>query len=166
MPSCRPDLIPEVLYRVMNMRPTKILDIGVGYGKWGILCDEYLRYWCNIEPEIDGVEAFENYRSPAYGVYRSVFSCDIITLLDCDIIEGYDLVLMVDVIEHLDRESGRLLLDKSQHYIVATPGYSSLQGEVFGNKYERHVSEWTESDFDNSKLVKNIFGKNHVIGWK
>ena len=59
MPSCRPDVIPELVYKVMEMCPETILDIGVGYGKWGALCIEYLKYWKNITPVVDGVEVFE-----------------------------------------------------------------------------------------------------------
>lgn len=166
MPSCRPDLIPAVVYRVMDMKPQSILDVGIGHGKWGILCDEYLRYWCNIQPHIDGVEAFRGYTSPAHSIYKKIFYCDVVNLFDEDMLESYDLVLAIDVIEHLSKENGRMLLDSSKHYIVATPGYPSPQGAVFGNEYERHVSEWKPSDFEHCTSVKNIFGREHLVGWK
>ena len=165
MPSCRPDIIPAVLYRVMEMKPSTILDIGAGHGKWGVLCTEYLRYWCDIIPEVDGVEVFSEYAPGAHSAYRKMFYENIMDKLD--IVEDYDLVLIIDVIEHLSREEGRQLLDKvKKHYIVSTPSYWSAQGASFGNIHETHVSRWTEDDFANSTLVGDATGRYHILGWQ
>lgn len=165
MPSCRPDVISGVLYKVMDMAPRTILDVGVGYGKWGVLCTEYLTYWKNITPVVDGVEVFEKYKSPAHGVYREVFYTSVMDVLDK--VGEYDLVLIVDVIEHLDREDGLKLLEAVKgHYIVSTPGYWSPQVASFGNIHERHVSQWKREDFVSSCVVPDQVGRNHILGWK
>ena len=161
MPSCRPEVIPSIVYKVMEMRPQTILDVGAGNGKW-VLCDEYLKYWCNVQPEIDGVEVFGDYESPAYSVYREVFNCNVMDLVKNDKIEEYDLVLIVDVIEHLTKEEGMLLLSKCNKYIVSTPNYWLPQGAEFDNEHERHISKWETSDFEQAQVVS---GK-YIMGWK
>jgi len=164
MPSCRPDVIPAVLYKLIEMSPKTILDVGAGHGKWGVLCGEYLKYWKNIEPVIDGVEAFEKYKSPVHGVYRQVFYRDVTEIMH--IVGNYDLVLAIDVIEHLSRDDGLKLLDVAKSYLVSTPGYWSPQGACFGNEHETHISKWSTDDFVNSQLIVDQVGRNHILGWK
>jgi len=165
MPSCRPDLIPDVLYAVMELEPRTILDVGAGAGKWGVLCREYLRYWKNRDVEVDGIEPHEAYRCPAHDCYRVMSTLDVRDVLG--IVKNYDLVLMIDVIEHLPRDDGeRLLGAVTGHYIVTTPNYWSGQGVAFGNEYERHVSRWTLGDFTNARLIKDRVGRTHIFGWR
>ena len=166
MPSCRPDVISGVLYKVMDIKPGTILDVGVGHGKWSILCDEYLRYWTNLVPKIDGVEIFENYKSPAYGVYNEIFNCDVMSLVEKEKIQNYDMVLIIDVIEHLSKENGFKLLEKCNKYIVSTPNYWLPQGSSFGNDHEKHISKWDGQDFENHTIVQNVVGGEHILGWK
>jgi len=166
VPSCRPEVIPSVLYQLMELKPGTILDVGAGHGKWGVLCDEYLRYWSNIVPQIDAVEVHGAYESHAYGVYREVFQCDVMSMVGRGLLGKYDLVLLVDVIEHLSKEGGMRLLGECKGYLVSTPNYWSEQGACFGNEHERHVSQWTGSDFANHSITKGTVGGDHVLGWK
>ena len=166
MPSCRPDVIPEIIYKIMEMKPKTVLDVGAGHGKWGCLIAEYCKYWLNYLPVIDAIEFFESYKSPAYGFYRTVWQgsnvMDLLGLMD-----RYDLVLIIDVIEHLDRWEGKKLLASiKNHYIVSTPGYWSPQTAMFGNERERHVSRWALEDFENSRTVVAQDGRSHILGWK
>jgi len=165
MPSCRPDVIPELVYKVMEMCPETILDIGVGYGKWGALCIEYLKYWKNITPVVDGVEVFEDYKSPLHAVYDKIYYSNVMEVLP--IFERYDLILLVDVIEHLSREDGlKLLGSVKKHYLVSTPAYWSGQQASHGNKHEEHLSQWTPVDFENSVMITSREGRRHIMGWK
>ena len=41
MPSSRPNTIPTVIHLVRQIKPKSILDVGVGFGKWGHLFREY-----------------------------------------------------------------------------------------------------------------------------
>lgn len=166
MPSCRPDIIPNVIYKLMEMKPKTILEVGIGFGKWGVLCKEYLKFWCNYEPVIDGVEAFSEYKSGAHNVYRTVFYSDIISVAENLKIGDYDLLLMIDVIEHLKKEDGANLLSMASNYLVSTPAYWAEQGAVFGNEYERHVSKWAFQDFAHSQLIKGESGRSFIMGWK
>ena len=55
---------------------------------------------------------------------------------------GYDLVLLLDVLEHFDKEEGRFLLDdllsKNTGILISTPKHPSAQKDAFGNIYETH----------------------------
>jgi len=165
VPSCRPEVLSDVIYKVMEMGPQTILDVGMGYGKWGVLCIEYLKYWKGITPLVDGVEVFEGYKSPVHKIYRNVFYLDVMRLLPR--LGEYDLVLLVDVIEHLSRENGLKLLDAvKKHYIVSTPAYWSGQGACCGNEHEAHISRWWQADFENSSVIFGREGRKHILGWK
>lgn len=165
MPSCRPEVIPAIVYKAMTFKPKTILDVGAGCGKWGCLLYEYLRYWCDMEPEIDAVEPFAAYKTPAWGFYRNVYEQDVLDVMG--LLDKYDLVLMIDVIEHLEREKGEQVLNAvAKHYLVSTPAYWSPQGASFGNERERHVSRWYPADFYDAKIVQGGGGRNFIIGWK
>ena len=41
MPSSRPNTIPTVVHLLRQLKPQSILDVGVGFGKWGHLFREY-----------------------------------------------------------------------------------------------------------------------------
>lgn len=156
MPSSRYDLIPLVLNIVTNYKPASILDIGVGYGKYGCLFREYLDVWDLNGPygehklRLYGVEAFEKYDNPIWQVYDKIFTKDVLTILPIlNQLGKFDLLFMGDVIEHLTKEEGKkvlssLLYDK---LIIITPKIVTDQGIVYSNLYETHKSHWTIEDF-------------------
>lgn len=161
MPSCRPEVIPEIVYRVMSMKPKTILDVGAGCGKWGVLCNEYLRYWCDTIPIIDGIEVFRGYESPVHSIYGEIIYDNVMNQLDR--VGKYELVLAVDIIEHLTREDGLKFMGAIKgRYIISTPNYWNPQGPCFGNVHETHVSRWQPEDFENRTVVN---GK-YIVGWR
>jgi hypothetical protein len=97
---------------------------------------------------IDGIEAFD-YESPLHGwVYDSITRADVLDVATG--ISGYELVIMSDVIEHI--EKGRALdllaqlLATNRNVLVSTPT-TFFEQEIAGNPYERHVSKWALADF-------------------
>jgi Methyltransferase domain len=136
------------------MRPRRVLDIGVGYGKWGLLVREALDFidgrfqrdeW---KVTIDGIDA-HRYDSPLLDwVYDDVRICDVLDVADK--LAGYDLVLMGDVIEHFEKEDGMrlltVLLAHNRNVLLTTPLFYFDQ-EMEDNPYERHRSHWTMADF-------------------
>ena len=139
---------------IVYLKPTSVLDIGVGFGKYGVLCREYLELWdgrgnySEFLRRIDGVEAFKKYITPLHKfVYNRLYDDDIMNIID-KIDFRYDLVLLIDVLEHFNIEQGNLLLSKilqnNKGVIVSTPKKVSNQKDVFDNKYETHKSQWTK----------------------
>jgi hypothetical protein len=65
-------------------------------------------------------------------------------------LERYDLVLMIDVVEHLPKSDVLLLLKhflaQGSACLIATPRHF-FQQELFESHWERHCSHWTAKDF-------------------
>lgn len=158
MPTSWYQAIPNILSTVKKLNPKSILDIGVGFGKYGLLFRDLLeipfeRYskdsW---QVKIDGVEAFETYRNPIYDfAYDSIYFGNILTLIDT--LPCYDCITLIDVIEHFTKEDGLRLIEKliahcNKGVIISTPFYPDKQDEYLGNKFEQHQSVWSIVDFE------------------
>jgi len=144
--------------------PSSVLDIGVGFGKYGVLLRDHLdirkrRYnkseW---QVKIDGVEIWEPYRTPLHDhVYNTVFYKDIRELLPS--LGVYDLVVMADVIEHLEKKEGLHILRKlfNEHcktaMSVSYPPVMGREGAHWENPHETHKCIWTPKDFESFKNV-------------
>ena len=83
MPTSSPYTILPMIQYMQKVKPSSILDVGSGAGKWGILAREYLEiHQKRILPDqwtikIDAVEMWEHYLAyPAYlGSLRPYLSC-------------------------------------------------------------------------------------------
>ena len=138
-----------------RLRPSSVLEIGPGFGKWGFLTREMLDWsdgrltrdrWT---ARIDAVEAHP-YETPLYEwVYDDVRIADVLDVADD--LHDYDLVLMSDVIEHIDKRAAQQLLRqltaRNRNLLVSTP-LDFFEQHVEENPHEDHVSHWTSSDFD------------------
>lgn len=155
MPVSSYDHLSEVMYAITRIKPTTVLDIGIGFGKWGILCREGLeathgRFQKNEwQVRIDGIEVFEQYRNPLWElVYDRVLIGDILQLVDE--LPSYDLILLCDVIEHFEKEVGYDLLlrliKKGKAVIISSPRGFMPQNEAWGNEREEHKSGWGKND--------------------
>jgi hypothetical protein len=162
MPSSRPISIPTVIHLVRQLKPKSILDVGIGFGKWGHLFREYTDILeCENDParyerknwqvRIDGIEGY-----PAYvtDMHRFIYN-DIHIGNASDLIPNlpaYDLIFMGDIIEHLEKETGLQLLKHAlekarKAVIISTPRYETYQEDLCGNELERHRSFWQVRDF-------------------
>ncbi len=138
----------------MQLNPQSVLDIGCGFGKYGMLMREYLEYWgaeasLNWKHKIDAVEAFESYITPIHHyVYNSIYQHDALEILDK--LKDYDLVLLIDVLEHFDKSEGKalteFLISYNKGVLISTPKQWNRQDAVFGNEYEIHKTVWTEQE--------------------
>ena len=157
MPSSHPYQLNEILELIIETHPGKLLDIGIGFGKYGFLAREYLELW---EPgaaygshkhQIDGIEAFEAYLTPLHRlVYDRIFTGDAREVLPV-LTDRYDLILMIDVFEHFTREDGLKILQEcrrcGRNILISVPRILSVQEEVYGNPYETHRYNWKRKDF-------------------
>lgn len=155
MPSSQHYHISKIMDNIIALKPKSILDIGTGFGKYGVLCREYLELWDGRQKyeftrRIDGVEVFGKYITPLHKfVYNNIFSEDIIELID-RLDFKYELVLLIDVLEHFNKDQGKWLLEtilsKSTGILVSTPKNPSPQKDAFDNIYETHRSKWTKDE--------------------
>jgi hypothetical protein len=157
MPSSRPSLISPVIELIRKINPSSILEVGVGFGKWGFLFREYLDIW-NMRyrreewrVRIDGIEVFDYYITDIQRrVYDNIYLKSAEDVID-ELID-YDLIFLGDVIEHFEKQSGVEFLRKcwsksKKAIVITTPVNPSPQGVVFDNPYEKHRSFWQYEDF-------------------
>lgn len=143
---------------VRRVNPRSILDIGVGFGKYGVIFREYLdilagRYdkadWIT---RIDGVEIHKPYLTELHEyIYDNIYQTDI---WGFDWPQDYDLVFMGDIIEHFSRSSGIDLLDtlRTNLVLISTPtGVDRKASSYPGNKHEEHKHIWTMDEFHRLK---------------
>jgi len=144
--------------------------VGIGFGAKGMLFREFSDIWHNGFTKdkwrtiIDGVEIFADYITDLQrAIYDNIYIGDIMAIVDT--LGSYDLVYAGDIIEHLKREDGLTLVEKlkgkAKTLIIATPKLVYPQGEVWGNPYEAHKSQWEVQDFTGAKILQ--FGNILVV---
>lgn len=163
MPTSWYQAIPHILEMVQSENPSSILDIGVGFGKYGLLLRDMLelpfeRYhkqqW---KLKLDGVEVFSEYKNPIHDyIYDQIYYNNIIDIVDK--LSHYDVILMIDILEHFNKEEGLSLIAKllkrtKKCLIVSTPLYPADIKAYLGNEYDQHKSRWWELDFVNFDVV-------------
>ncbi|MGC4378833.1 glycosyltransferase [Fictibacillus sp. Mic-4] len=156
MPTSWYQAVSQLIDLVVQDNPQSILDVGVGFGKYGVLLREALdipheRYskeqW---QVKIDGVEGFSGYQNPIHSyVYNQMYYGNIVNLIDQ--LGKYDTILLIDVLEHFQKDEGlRLIASLLEHanksLIISTPIYPGEQKEYIGNQLEEHKSRWSIVD--------------------
>ena len=110
-----------------------ILDVGPGYGTYGIL----------LKPEfknIDAVEIWEPYikQFNLDKIYNKVYLGDILTFD----FSNYDYLIIGDVLEHIGlldaQDLVKRISDENKKCLIAVP-YMYPQGSHEGNVYETHL---------------------------
>ncbi|NMC32939.1 MAG: glycosyltransferase [Veillonellaceae bacterium] len=157
MPTSWYQAIPPILDQIQIEKPASVLDVGVGFGKYGLLLRDVLdipfeRYhkkqW---QVKIDGIEAYEQYNNPLHDfVYDHVYYGNAMEIIDQ--LPIYDCILFIDVLEHFSKDDGhafikKLLAHTKKSLLISTPLYPAEQAEYLGNHYERHISQWSPIDF-------------------
>jgi hypothetical protein len=156
MPTSDFNQIGRVLGFCVRLKPRSVLDVGMGFGKYGVLLREYLEvqegrfnkeHW---RVTIAGIEVFPAYENPIWHVAYDWFKVGDANALVPEL-PPFDLILLVDVIEHFEKDRGRALLnacmEKGKFVLVATPDPLGAQGEAFGNPAEKHRAQWNPVDF-------------------
>lgn len=150
MPSSYAENVPAVVALMRAAlqvvgHPPAVLDVGPGMGKYGVLAREHLN-----PALLDALEVWEDYRSrfPWTGLlYDHLLVGDMRSFRSW---AAYDLVLLIDVIEHVPLQEGIEVLhriaDAGAMALVSTPRHYP-QGPELGNPHEAHLSEWTASSF-------------------
>jgi hypothetical protein len=164
---------------VKKLNPKSILDIGVGFGRWGILFREFLEVWGDRNYSgkwnrlIDGVEIFPGYIKPYHNYfYDNIFIENALDFLRRTEAK-YELINCGDVVEHFEKTEAfeliELCLAKSKYVLINVPeGSNWEQGAINNNEYERHRSTWHKTDFNKFEnvLIKefnDIELRNYIV---
>ncbi len=158
----------ELMYA---LQPRSVLDIGVGFGRWGILarqiCDSAGTDPGGRRVRILGVEAFPKLIQP----YHSAFYDEVVIGDALDYLRGtperFDLAVLGDVLEHFPRDQAEEVLQlartKACYTMLGVPlGTDWEQGEMYGNPYERHRSSWRHGDFRRLGPACHRFFADHI----
>ena len=158
MPSSNLVVAPAVLHYVWEVRPAdrpiRVLDVGPGWGKYGVLVREY------VDPaaEVRAVEAWDPYVTARLrAIYDDVVTADVTDAVTrpesgtgrtvLRLLEWADVVLAVDVLEHMPKADGLAVIDLVPgHLVFSTPRDFFDTGPGLPPS-EAHVSHWTPDDF-------------------
>jgi len=165
MPTSDPHNISPILSVMRGLEPKRILDVGCGFGKYGVLLREYFDIWQErLDPaqwqlHLEGIEAFERYHNPIHDyVYNKVHFGEAQGVVGG--LGKFDVVLIADVIEHLEEaEAVALTRDCLAHapvLIVSTPREFYPQGDLCDNQYEVHRNTFTRAHFPPGAHVRTI----------
>ena len=157
MPSSHFYQITGIVEIITAVDPQKLLDIGIGFGKYGFLAREYLELWDgrqkynDFKRIIDGIEVFPEYIKPIQkNIYNNIFTGNAIDIVS-QLILDYNLTLFVDCLEHFSYADGMKVLEtlekKSDNILISVPLFMSHQKDAFGNEFETHKYQWTKKDF-------------------
>jgi len=157
MPISSHAVIPFILEETLKRKPQSVLDIGIGNGMYGALIYNYATTLMPWIPVIKGIEAWPEYRNPMWELYHEVI------IKDVNLVEfapgTFDVIIMADVIEHMDEAVGQALIAKIKTWLspsgillVSTPGIFIKQGPYKGNKYEVHKSLWNNGQAEKAGL--------------
>ena len=176
MPASHYRKINAIMRRVEEVEDVKsILDIGIGFGKYGVILRERFdvrlkRYddsdWITI---IDGVEIYSDYITPIHTyVYDTIYLGDIFELVGN--LKRYEIFLMIDCLEHLSKWKGMKIVKElfslcNKLLIFSFPCiFQGDEGYDWPNVRERHRCLWTPEDLDNligevERIKPTIFAK-------
>jgi len=159
MPSSMHQNISMMVEEIIRTNPKTILDIGIGFGKYGFLAREFLEtHYDKVYPEqwkvkIDGVEIWDRYVEKFCWLkkfYNQVYIGDICDLVDK--LGDYELIIAGDVIEHIEKKKATILLGKLLNKSIKKFLLSIPLGDWTGNMiadnnpYEKHLSIWSAKE--------------------
>lgn len=166
MPFSQSSQISTIVQFLEQSAPASLLDVGVGMGQYGFLARTNLEHlnlfvvegergWQRAREEwrvrIDGIEACDIYLTPVHDyVYNTLHIGDAMEVLPTLQADDYELVMAIDILEHLDKPDGLRFLDQLKRVsrgqvLVSTPKDFHEQ-EVPANPYENHRSHWSEQE--------------------
>lgn len=149
---------------IRKINPQKVLDVGVGFGRWGMVCREFLDVWngrvdiSTWKTEIIGIEVFsKNINSYHDYFYNEIINENAHKFLK-ETGDSFDLIILGDVLEHFQKDEAYEVLEeslkKSNFVLLNIPlGKYWKQGELYGNIYEKHLSFWKDIEFSKFNVV-------------
>jgi hypothetical protein len=163
MPTSSDRQIATVLALATLCAPARVIDVGIGNGRYGVLLRDALDVFHQPEQwkvRIDGLEGFPAYVTAVHRyVYDNIAYGDAAQLVTALPNDAYDLALLIDVIERMSPDQGRSVLTHLRRtatsVVVCTPGVWFAQGSVHGNRFEEHRTFWPRRAFHGALIIPN-----------
>lgn len=144
MPSSFAGSFLNIVNLLVALDPKRVVDVGPGWGKYGLACREYLP---KLE-RLDAVEVPQGRKPTQDAIYDSIAEIDL-RALPATFWEPYDVALLIDVVEHVTLPEGRSALrditEAGVTAVVATPKRWIEQHDK-DNPHETHLSLWRWTD--------------------
>lgn len=141
---------PWTQEKIIELKPTTVLDVGAGQGVYLDL----IRQGLGADVVVNAVEVWQPYidQFDLENRYDKLFAINVKDMTNF----GYDLVILGDVLEHMSEASAVELWDRisrqAKYAIISIPIIHYHQDAINGNPYEVHVEEdW------NTERVLNTF---------
>jgi len=176
MPIARPTAIQTVCEWIMEKRPKRVLDIGIGFGMWGFLARNYGVMWdptltkekyhnWKNEITVDGIEISKDLITPLQElIYNKIYIGNMLDIIPK--LGKYDLIIMGDVIEHVTKEEAisflKIVREKGP-IILTTPDYWNEGKAIMGNEHEKHKCWIKDEDFPGTPIIYHIGQQKIVI---
>lgn len=149
-------------------KPNSLLDVGIGFGRWGFLAREQLDIFrgrlqrSQWKTEIWGIEIFPQYiQSHQHWLYDRIIVEDA-QLWFAKNNRRFDVIIAGDVVEHFNKDEAQKLIAAmfatvNKAVIICIPlGCGYPQGETLGNIHESHLSTWEKEEFENDPRCTRI----------
>jgi len=137
-----PENKPWAQQKIIELRPTTVLDVGAGQGTYLNLIREGL----GAGVIVNAVEVWQPYidQFDLLNRYDKLFPIDVREMTKF----GYDLVILGDILEHMPESDAIMLWEKiskqAKYAMISIPIIHYHQDAINGNPYEVHVEEdWT-----------------------
>jgi 2-polyprenyl-3-methyl-5-hydroxy-6-metoxy-1,4-benzoquinol methylase len=143
---------PWTQEKIIELKPTTVLDVGAGQGVYLDL----IRQGLGAGVIVNAVEVWQPYidQFDLENRYDKLFAMDVRDLTNF----AYDLVILGDVLEHMSEDSAVELWDRisqqARHAIISIPIIHYHQDAINGNPYEVHVEE----DWNTERVLKTFKG--------
>lgn len=160
--------IPYCVEILMKIAPKRVLDVGVGFGRWGMIVREFCDVWFQrVFPDqwgvhLEGIEAFPKSISDYHrAFYNRIHIGDAADLVGRQ--PGpWDVTIYGDVLEHFTKPVALRLIETSlahsAYVLLNIPlGEEHPQEDAYGNEYERHRSSWEAEEFAAFPLIRKAF---------
>ena len=159
----------------MYRKPKSILDLGIGFGIYGFLARNYGVVWGERKQErydnwqneikVDGIEIYEPLVTELHRmVYNNIFIGDAFDIAPD--LPDYDLYIMGDFIEHLEKDKAIELIEKLKvkgNLIITTPDYWHKGEAVLGNEYEQHKCWMKDENFPDNPAIVHVGNQKVVV---
>ncbi|HOI18643.1 MAG TPA: class I SAM-dependent methyltransferase [Candidatus Woesearchaeota archaeon] len=161
--SCNKEPVTKYLKQFSKNKSISVLDLGVGEGDFGAIVKKVLP-----QARLTGVEVWKKYEHSQWALYDTLHMMDIRKYLQKRR-NKRDVILLIDVIEHFNRQDGLKVLKRlqkmtNQSLLISTPITNYPQGKYLGNPYEEHKHFWSDKELEELGF-KEIFRKR-VYTWQ